>query len=176
MTWIGNTFQSNEPFYTILKHFDTCQFKGYVTFVFFSSETFAIITKMNSITRQLRLINLNFPLCPNVKFTRNIHLLRSATEISSISVNKRNDCNDNLFKSLQCNKLNSNAYLPVRFKSKQKHPKKSKSTDDYSSDEDDDDMAEFREGNKSDKSLAQIKVQSMRLDALIKSGLGISRK
>lgn len=48
-----------------------------------------------------------------------------------------------------------------------------------SDDEDEDDeagMNEFKEGNKSDRHLSQIKVQTLRLDAVIKAGLGFSKR
>lgn len=43
-------------------------------------------------------------------------------------------------------------------------------------DENESDLSEFKEGDKSDRSLAQIKVQTLRLDAVIKTGLGFSKK
>lgn len=78
---------------------------------------------------------------------------------------------------------NTQVYTPVRFKSNKKNrnkgSSKAKDGDDDSDGADDDDISdpnEFREGDASDRSLAKVKVQTLRLDTIIKAGLGIPKR
>lgn len=71
--------------------------------------------------------------------------------------------------------LPSIVYNPVRFRSKGKQS--NKNNNENSDDESDDyDSSEFKEGDKSDRNLTRIKVQTLRLDTVIKAGLGISKR
>lgn len=64
-------------------------------------------------------------------------------------------------------------YTPIRQKSNKKNRGiRPEESDDE--DEDDSDLGEFKD--KLDKSLAQIKVQTLRLDTVIKAGLGFSKR
>lgn len=75
--------------------------------------------------------------------------------------------------SKSCQLGNWIVYTPVR----SKYNKKSSKQDDSDDDEDATDLNEFKEGDKSaDRNLAQIKIQTLRLDAVIKAGLGLSKK
>lgn len=68
--------------------------------------------------------------------------------------------------------LNSIVYTPIRLKYDRKNPNSNQDSDDEN--DDNDNLDEFRDG-KSDR-VSQIKVQTLRLDAVIKAGLGMSKK
>lgn len=81
--------------------------------------------------------------------------------------------------------VNQAVYTPVRFKSSKKNRKLNRNAadddDDGNEEEDSDDeqssFDEFRQGDKaSDRNLVEIKVQTLRLDTVIKAGLGFSKK
>lgn len=72
-------------------------------------------------------------------------------------------------------------YTSVRFKSNKKNRNVNRSDEDdeneAESDDDESKLDEFRQGDKvSDRNLTEIKVQTLRLDTVIKSGLGFSKK
>lgn len=72
-------------------------------------------------------------------------------------------------------------YTSIRFKSNKKNRKLNRNDGDGEEEEDSDNeqsnLDEFRQGDKSsDRNLAEIKVQTLRLDTVIKSGLGFSKK
>lgn len=132
---------------------------------------------MNATARQFRLIYSNFCQYKNVNSFNKSILLRSRCGFSSVAVNKIINFAENQCNALKLNGGNTTVYMPVRFKSKRMQSNKKQSSDGYSSDEDNTSaLDEFKEGNKSDKNLAQIKVNSMRIDGVIKTGLSISRK
>lgn len=64
-------------------------------------------------------------------------------------------------------------YIPNRLKYDRKSPKSNNDSDDEN-DDDDDNLDDFRDG-KSDR-VTQIKVQTLRLDSVIKAGLNLSKK
>ncbi|XP_055324800.1 uncharacterized protein LOC129579147 [Sitodiplosis mosellana] len=77
-----------------------------------------------------------------------------------------------------CSALSPIVYNPVRFKKN----KRSSNRDEEEKDEDSDaedgdgDLSEFKEGDKSDRHLAQVKVQTLRLDTVVKAGLGLPKR
>lgn len=77
-------------------------------------------------------------------------------------------------------RFNSLVYTPVRFKSNKRNRNKGSSKNDDDSDNEDDDnesnLDDYREGDASDRNLARIKVQTLRLDTVIKAGLGIPKR
>lgn len=64
-------------------------------------------------------------------------------------------------------------YIPNRLKYDRKSPKSNNDSDDEN-DDDDDNLDDFRD-SKSDR-VTQIKVQTLRLDSVIKAGLNLSKK
>lgn len=68
--------------------------------------------------------------------------------------------------------LNAIVYTPIRLKYDRKNPNSNEDSDDEN--DDNDNLDEFRDG-KSDR-VSQIKVQTLRLDSVIKAGLGMSKK
>lgn len=76
---------------------------------------------------------------------------------------------------------NQIVYTSIRFKSNKKNKNaKRNETDDESDEESDDEKSnldEFREGDKAaDRNLMELKVQTLRLDTVLKAGLGLSKK
>lgn len=71
-------------------------------------------------------------------------------------------------------RLNTIVYTPKRQKYDRKNPTSSNDESDDDQDDDDNNLDEFREG-KTDR-VTQIKVQTLRLDSVIKAGLGLSKK
>lgn len=77
---------------------------------------------------------------------------------------------------------NQVVYTSIRFKSNKKNRNVNRSNEDDENEEDSDDekvsnLDEFRQGDKaSDRNLSEIKVQTLRLDTVIKAGLGFSKK
>lgn len=76
---------------------------------------------------------------------------------------------------------NQVVYTSIRFKSNKKNRNVNRKDEDDENEEDSDDeeskLDEFRQGDKaSDRNLTEIKVQTLRLDTVIKSGLGFSKK
>lgn len=77
------------------------------------------------------------------------------------------------------NALNPIVYNPVRFKKNKRSIRKTEEKDEEVESDDENfesDLNEFKEGDKSDKNLAQVKVQTLRLDTVVKAGLGISKR
>lgn len=83
------------------------------------------------------------------------------------------------------NSSNQIIYTSIRFKSNKKNRKlnrNEKDGDDDDEDKEDSDdeqsnLDKYRQGDKSsDRNLTEIKVQTLRLDTVIKAGLGISKK
>lgn len=77
---------------------------------------------------------------------------------------------------------NQIVHTSVRFKSNKRNKRTNRNDSDEEDDEDSDDerksnLDEFRDGDKSaDRNLAEVKVQTLRLDTVIKAGLGFSKK
>lgn len=76
---------------------------------------------------------------------------------------------------------NQIVYTTIRFKSNKKNRRLNRNDSDEEDEEESDDeqskLDEFRHGDKtSDRNLTEIKVQTLRLDTVIKSGLGFSKK
>lgn len=73
-------------------------------------------------------------------------------------------------------------YNSLRFKHNKRGGKHRHSDDESGDDDDDNDdddssnLNDFKEGNSSDRNLARVKTKSLRLDAVINAGLGISKK
>lgn len=130
---------------------------------------------MSSVTRRflfnnqsVYILNRLYNPQPCVNCVRKSHVLRN--KFLSIT-----DSRLTALASVQnaCNALNSVDYIPVRLKYDKKS---SKHDDDEDSDEDESNLDEFRDGDKSDRNLATIKVQTLRLDTVIKAGLGYTKK
>lgn len=73
-------------------------------------------------------------------------------------------------------------YNSVRFKknkrnSQEDDDEEEQKNEDSDAEDDSADLSDFREGYKSsDRNLAQVKVRTLRLDAVIKAGLGLSKR
>lgn len=89
---------------------------------------------------------------------------------------------DALQAAYNCNRV---VHTPIRFKSNKKNRKLNRNHKGDEDDEDDKDdsddersnLDEFRQGDSSsDRNLTEIKVQTLRLDTVIKAGLGFSKK
>lgn len=81
----------------------------------------------------------------------------------------------------QCCALKPIVYNPVRFKKNKRNSRNDEQEqheeEEASDDEDNEaDLKEFKEGDKSDRNLAQVKVQTLRLDTVIKAGLGLPKR
>lgn len=104
---------------------------------------------------------------PFTKCIRQMHLLTNQRLAALASIQK------------PCNALNSIVYNSVRFKKNKRSIRKTEEKDEEDdSDEEnfESDLSEFKEGDKSDRNLAQVKVQTLRLDTVVKAGLGISKR
>lgn len=79
-----------------------------------------------------------------------------------------------------CNRMNPIICTSIRLKSNKRNRKQRNANDDEDEESDDDDdsmgMDSFREGNSSDRNLVKVKVQTLRLDTVIKAGLGYTKK
>lgn len=81
-----------------------------------------------------------------------------------------------------CFALSPVVYNPVRFKKNKRNSQKDddeeqQKDEDSDAEDDSSDLSEFKEGDKSaDRNLAQVKVQTLRLDSVIKAGLGLPKR
>lgn len=81
-----------------------------------------------------------------------------------------------------CYVLKPIVYNPVRFKKNKRSRNKTEQQEDEedeNSDEDDDDdksdLNKYKEGGQSDRSLTKVKVQTLRLDTVMKAGFGMPK-
>lgn len=108
------------------------------------------------------------------KSFRQFHLMNNQYSIGSRLSNVislQNSCSG----LNHCERVNTS----VRYKSNKRN-RRDKEQDNENDEEDDDDdssdINEFKDGDKSDRNLAQLKIQTLRLDTVIKAGLGISKR
>lgn len=85
--------------------------------------------------------------------------------------------------SSKCDSFNHVACTPIRFKSSKKNSKRNRTDDGVGEKEEEDsddersNLDEFRQGDTvSDRNLTEVKVQTLRLDTVIKAGLGLSKR
>lgn len=109
-----------------------------------------------------------------IKCIRQIHLLKNQNAFGSSVTNLMS-----IQKSCNASPLVTTS---IRFKSNKRN-RRAKGQDNKDEEENDNDdvddrsgLNEFKIGDKSDRNLAQIKIGTLRVDAIIKVGLGIPRR
>lgn len=128
---------------------------------------------MTSLTRRI-FINISNVLYKSQSFPkciRQMHLLANRQTLIQSRLSTNNSCFA----------LSPVVYNPVRFKKNKRHSQKDdderEKDEDSDAEDDSSDLSEFKEGDKSsDRNLAQVKVQTLRLDSVIKAGLGLSKR
>lgn len=136
------------------------------------------MTTMTSVTRRILfnnssvyILNRLFNAQSSAKCVRTSHFLTNKCVLAANFYQNTVISTQNVYSVLQ-----PVDFVPIRHKSNKKKASSKDEEESDSDDDNDDDLDDFREGDKSDRSLSQIKVQTLRLDTVIKAGLGFSKK